>query len=259
MTLSISPRPILEIRNLFKSFGSTPVLQGIDLTVAEGEVVAIIGPSGSGKSTLLRCLNHLERAESGEITFEGQRLTSDTDICAVRSRMGMVFQHFNLFTHFSVLGNIMEGPTQVLGESKADAHSKALRLLKMVGLDHRADAFPGQLSGGQKQRVAIARALAMNPSVLLLDEITSALDPELVGEVLQVIRRLAKDGMTMLLVTHEMGFARETASRVIFMDHGHIIESGAPEQIFEDPQHPRLKQFLRAVLSRDVMIAASEV
>jgi len=247
-------KPVLEIKGLRKSFGQVPVLQGVDLTVAEGEILAIIGPSGSGKSTLLRCLNRLEQPDGGEVVFEGKKITPETDLCAMRARMGMVFQHFNLFTHFSVLGNITEGPVQVLRKGKVDAQSHALQLLKMVGLEHKADAFPGQLSGGQKQRVAIARALAMNPSVLLLDEITSALDPELVGEVLQVIRRLAKNGMTMLLVTHEMGFARETATRVIFMDHGQIIESGAPSQIFGNPQHPRLRQFLKAVLSREAML-----
>jgi ABC-type polar amino acid transport system ATPase subunit len=252
-------KPILEIRGLRKSFGKVPVLQGVDLTVSEGEILAVIGPSGSGKSTLLRCLNHLEQPDGGDIIFEGKKITADTDLCAVRTRMGMVFQHFNLFTHFSVLGNITEGPIQVLRQSKAEAQAHGLKLLKLVGLEHKAEAFPGQLSGGQKQRVAIARALAMNPSVLLLDEITSALDPELVGEVLQVIRRLAREGMTMLLVTHEMGFARETATRVIFMDHGQIIETGEPSQIFGSPQHPRLRQFLKAVLSREVMAEATGV
>jgi len=242
--------PILQITGLRKRFGQVEVLRGVDLSIAKREVVAIIGPSGSGKSTLLRCLNHLERPDAGEVIFEGARITQNTNLCAMRSRMGMVFQHFNLFKHFTALGNITEGPVQILGQTKSEAEMQGRQLLEIVGLAHKADVFPAQLSGGQKQRVAIARAMAMNPSVLLLDEITSALDPELVGEVLQVIRRLARDGMTMLLVTHEMAFARETANRIIFMDNGVILESGTPQQIFGAPQHPRLQQFLRAVLGR---------
>ena len=249
--MSRTAKTILETKGLGKSFGGIEVVRDVDLAIDEGEIVAIIGPSGSGKSTLLRCLNHLEQPDSGDIIFEGVKLTGEVDLCAMRARMGMVFQHFNLFTHFTVLGNVTEGPVQVLGESRAAAEARGRDLLRLVGLDHKADAMPAQLSGGQKQRVAIARALAMNPSMLLLDEITSALDPELVGEVLQVIRRLAKDGMTMLLVTHEMAFARETAGRVIFMDHGSIIETGSPNEIFVNPRHPRLQQFLRAVLGRE--------
>jgi ABC-type polar amino acid transport system ATPase subunit len=241
-------KAVLQISDLRKSFGKVQVLRGIDLEVSRRDVIAIIGPSGSGKSTLLRCLNHLDEPDSGQIIFEGRLITTATDLCAMRSRMGMVFQHFNLFKHFTALNNITEGPVQVLKKLRSEAELEARQLLAIVGLEHKADALPSQLSGGQKQRVAIARAMAMQPSLLLLDEITSALDPELVGEVLQVIRRLARDGMTMLLVTHEMAFARETANRVIFMDNGTILESGTPEQIFDAPQHPRLQQFLRAVL-----------
>jgi polar amino acid transport system ATP-binding protein len=241
---------LLAIRGMRKSFGANLVLDGVDLAVARGETVAIIGPSGSGKSTLLRCVNRLEAPSGGEVFFEGEPVLAGPRLRAQRARMGMVFQHFNLFAHMTVLGNVMEAPIQVLGLTREAATERARRLLERVGLADKADSLPARLSGGQKQRVAIARCLAMEPQLLLLDEITSALDPELVGEVLQVIRDLAGQGMTMLIVTHEMGFAREVADRVVFMDGGRIVEQGPPEEIRAKPQSPRLRRFLAAVLDR---------
>jgi ABC-type polar amino acid transport system ATPase subunit len=241
---------IIRIEGLRMAFGSQEVLRGIDLAVEEGESVAIIGPSGSGKSTLLRCLNRLEEPSAGRVIFEGHEFRKGTDVNALRARMGMVFQHFNLFPHMTVLGNIIEAPVHVRKVPKDQAIEEARTLLTRVGLADRADAYPSQLSGGQKQRVAIARCLAMQPRLLLLDEVTSALDPELVGEVLAVIRDLASQGMTMLIVTHEMSFARDVADRVIFMDSGIIIERGPPDAIFGNPRNDRLRKFLRAVVDR---------
>ena len=242
---------LLEITGLQKSFGAVTVLDGIDLTVARGEVIALIGPSGSGKSTLLRCVNRLTPPSGGRILFEGREVTNGPDLRMMRARMGMVFQHFNLFTHMTALENVIEAPIQALKRSRGEAETTARDLLVRVGLAGKEASYPAQLSGGQKQRVAIARCLAMNPVLLLLDEITSALDPELVGEVLKVIRDLAAQGMTMLLVTHEMGFARDVAHRVVFMDHGRIVEQGPPAQLFTQPKHERLQRFLHAVLDRE--------
>ena len=239
----------IQTRGLRKSYGSNEVLKGLDVSVAEGEVVCVIGPSGSGKSTFLRCLNKLEDITAGEVEVNGFNLTDPkVDLNKVRQNIGMVFQHFNLFPHMSVLQNVMLAPLELKKGSKADVRANALRLLDQVGLADKADARPAQLSGGQKQRVAIARALAMSPDIMLFDEATSALDPEMVGEVLQVIRDLATAGMTMVVVTHEMGFAREVADRVIFMADGHIVEEGAPEELFSRPEQPRLQDFLAKVL-----------
>lgn len=239
----------VSIVNLKKSFGNNEVLKGIDLEVAEGEVVCIIGPSGSGKSTLLRCLNKLEDISGGTVIVDGKDITNPaTDINKVREDIGMVFQHFNLFPHLSVLDNITLAPIQLKKQNKEEARAKALELLDTVGLSEKADAFPSSLSGGQKQRVAIARALAMNPDIMLFDEPTSALDPEMVGDVLEVMKKLAKQGMTMIVVTHEMGFAREVGHRVIFMDGGYIVEQGTPEEVFKNPQNPRTQDFLNKVL-----------
>ena len=236
-------------RGLRKSYGSNEVLKGLDVSIAEGEVVCVIGPSGSGKSTFLRCLNKLEDITAGEVEVNGFSLTDPkVDLNKVRQNIGMVFQHFNLFPHMSVLQNVMLAPLELKKGSKAEVRANALRLLEQVGLADKADARPAQLSGGQKQRVAIARALAMAPDIMLFDEATSALDPEMVGEVLQVIRDLAKAGMTMVVVTHEMGFAREVADRVIFMADGNIVEEGAPETLFSRPEQPRLQDFLAKVL-----------
>jgi len=241
--------PAIEVRGLVKTFGDNEVLKGIDLTVTGGEVVCVIGPSGSGKSTLLRSVNLLEEPTGGSILIEGIDITDpDTDIDRVRTRIGMVFQSFNLFPHLSVLGNLTLAQRRVKKRSKAESEKVALAMLERVGLAHKADAYPGHLSGGQQQRVAIARALCMNPDMMLFDEPTSALDPELVGEVLQVMRSLADEGMTMLVVTHEMGFAREVGSRLIFMDGGHIVEEGDPRQVLANPQHPRTQDFLSKVL-----------
>ncbi len=224
-------------------------MNGIDMTVSEGEVVCIIGPSGSGKSTLLRCLNRLEKATDGEIVVDNAVITDKrTDINKVRENIGMVFQSFNLFSNFTVLQNLMFAPVELKKMTKAQAKDKALELLARVGLSDKADAYPHQLSGGQQQRVAIARSLAMNPDIMLFDEPTSALDPEMVGEVLAVMKELAAGGMTMVVVTHEMGFARDVADRVIFMADGVIVEEGTPEEIFGDPQNPRTKDFLSRVL-----------
>lgn len=241
--------PRIEVENLHKSFGSNEVLKGIDLTIANGEVVAIIGPSGSGKSTLLRCLNRLEEVTSGRVLIDGDDITAKgTDLDRIRQRIGMVFQHFNLFPHMSVLDNVTLAPVELGKLSKCEAEARGRELLGRVGLADKADARPSQLSGGQKQRVAIARALAMEPEVMLFDEATSALDPEMVGEVLQVIRDLAKAGMTMVLVTHEMGFAREVGDRVVFMADGVVVEQGAPAKLFDAPEHQRTKDFLSKVL-----------
>ena len=240
---------MISVNNLVKKFGSQLVLDNITEHVSPGEKVVVIGPSGSGKSTFLRCLNLLEMPTSGEIIFDGQNITDKkTDINVVRQQMGMVFQHFNLFPHLSILDNLTLAPVQLHRMSAAEAKAEALRLLGMVNLSEKADAYPGQLSGGQKQRIAIVRALAMKPKVKLFDEPTSALDPEMVGEVLGVMKGLAKEGMTMVVVTHEMGFAREVATRVLFMDEGKIMEQGTPEQIFGSPQNPRTKEFLSKVL-----------
>ncbi|MBB1513993.1 amino acid ABC transporter ATP-binding protein [Tessaracoccus sp. MC1679] len=240
---------MLEVKDLRKSFGTLEVLKGLDVSIREGEVVTVIGPSGSGKSTFLRCLNKLEEPTSGRIVFEGQDLTDPkTDIDVVRQRIGMVFQHFNLFPHMTVAENIMLAPVQLKRMSKAEAHDRAVELLTRVQLADKVDARPAQLSGGQKQRVAIARALAMRPDVMLFDEATSALDPEMVGEVLAVIRTLAAEGMTMVIVTHEMGFAREVCDRVLFMAEGSIVEEGPPSELFGSPREPRTQDFLSKVL-----------
>ncbi|WP_442597107.1 amino acid ABC transporter ATP-binding protein [Neobacillus sp. D3-1R] len=240
---------MITIKNLSKSFGSLHVLKNIDLEIKEKEVVVLIGASGSGKSTLLRCLNFLEVAESGDIVIDAEKIdASKTNLNKIREKVGMVFQHFNLFPHKTVLENIMEAPMFVRKETKADVSKKAMNLLKKVGLEDKANYYPDQLSGGQKQRVAIARALAMEPKVMLFDEPTSALDPELVGEVLQVMKDLAREGMTMVIVTHEMGFAREVADRVVMLADGNIIEQGHPDDIFSNPKHERTKRFLKQIL-----------
>lgn len=240
---------MIKVFNLHKSFGTLHVLRGINLEVAEGEVVVIIGASGSGKSTLLRCMNCLEIADAGEIYLEGKLIHhTRSDINAVRSRVGMVFQHFNLFPHMTALENVIEGPIQVKKLKRSEAVSLATDLLKKVGLLEKAQAYPASLSGGQKQRVAIARALAMCPRIMLFDEPTSALDPELVGEVVGVMKELAKDGMTMVVVTHEMWFAREAADRIIFMDNGTIIEENSPAKIFTEPEQERTRAFLNQIL-----------
>ncbi|MBW8350680.1 amino acid ABC transporter ATP-binding protein [Bacillus sp. IITD106] len=240
---------MITVKNLHKSFGDLEVLKGINAEVEENEVVCVIGPSGSGKSTFLRCLNLLEDVTSGEIIIDGENLTGENvDINRLRSQVGMVFQHFNLFPHMTVLENITLGPIKVKGMSAGDAKREALPLLEKVGLADKADDYPLSLSGGQKQRVAIARSLAMNPKVMLFDEPTSALDPELVGDVLQVMKELAGEGMTMVVVTHEMGFAREVGDRVIFMDEGIVMEEGDPEQIFDRPGNPRTQEFLSKIL-----------
>ena len=259
--MSSVARPMVEIEDLHKHFGPLHVLDGINLAITAGEVICIIGPSGSGKSTLLRCINHLETPERGRIRIDGQiayrdevgdgfRRHRDRAVAAVRAQVGMVFQHFNLFPHLTVLGNVIEAPVHVLRLSRQAARQRGLDLLAQVGLADKADAYPGELSGGQQQRAAIARALAMEPKAMLFDEATSALDPELVAEVLAVMRELARRGMTMIVVSHEMGFARQVAARVIFMDHGRIVEQGEPSQIFGAPREPRTREFLRTVLDR---------
>jgi len=240
---------MIHVNNLNKNFGKNEVLKGINEHIKKGEVVVIIGPSGSGKSTFLRCLNLLEEPTSGEINFEGNNITdNNTDINKLREKMGMVFQQFNLFPHKSVLENITIGPIKVKGQKTQDANKKAMDLLKMVGLTEKAQSYPASLSGGQKQRIAIARALAMDPDVMLFDEPTSALDPEMVGEVLSVMKSLANDGMTMVVVTHEMGFAKEVGDRILFMDGGKIVEQGTPEELFGNPKNPRTIDFLSKVL-----------
>lgn len=239
----------IQVKDLHKSYGKLEVLKGIDCEIKEGEVVCVIGPSGSGKSTFLRCLNLLEQITSGQVLIGQHDITNaKTDINMVRTEVGMVFQQFNLFPHKTALENVMLAPVIVKHESKEAARTKALELLAKVGLKEKADSYPGNLSGGQMQRVAIARALAMNPKIILFDEPTSALDPELVGEVLNVMKDLAQEGMTMVVVTHEMGFAREVADRVIFMDQGYIIEEGDPEEIFRAPKNERTQAFLRKVI-----------
>lgn len=240
---------MIRVNNLHKSFGKNDVLKGIDEHIEKGEVVVVIGPSGSGKSTFLRCLNLLEEPTSGKVVFEGNDITDKkVDINKIREKMGMVFQQFNLFPHKTVLQNLTIAPIKVKGLSKAEAEKKAMELLERVGLSNKATAYPSLLSGGQKQRIAIARALAMEPDVMLFDEPTSALDPEMVGEVLNVMKDLAKEGMTMVVVTHEMGFAREVGDRIIFMDNGSIVEQGTPNEIFSNPKNPRTIDFLSKVL-----------
>ena len=251
--------PMVRARGLRKSFGRVEVLRGIDFEVQPGEVACILGPSGSGKSTFLRCINHLEKINAGELSVDGELVgyrrkgdnlheLKENEVAKKRAEIGMVFQRFNLFPHMTALGNIMVGPTVVKGESKKVVRERAQALLERVGLGDRGDAYPTQLSGGQQQRVAIARALAMEPKLMLFDEPTSALDPELVGEVLEVMRGLAKDGMTMIVVTHEIGFAREVGDTLVFMDEGVIVEAGDPKQVIDAPQHERTKAFLSKVL-----------
>ena len=240
---------VIEVNNLVKNFGTLPVIRGVSTTINKNERVVIIGPSGSGKSTFLRCLNLLEKPDSGNIFFEGTNLTDKkTDIDRLRQKMGMVFQHFNLFPHLSVLQNITLAPLTLKLKTKEEANDEAMQLLDMVDLADKADAYPSTLSGGQKQRIAIVRALAMNPDVMLFDEPTSALDPEMVNEVLNVMEKLAHDGMTMVVVTHEMGFAREVADRLVFMYEGKFLEEGSPEEIFSSPKNERTAQFLQSVL-----------
>ena len=240
---------MIDVKDLHKSFGDTEVLKGINEHVNRGEKVVVIGPSGSGKSTFLRCLNLLETPTSGEIVFDGVSMTDPkTDINKMRQKMGMVFQHFNLFNNLNIMDNMTLAPVRTKLMTKPQAQEEAIMLLKRVGLEDKAYAYPAQLSGGQKQRIAIVRGLAMHPEVMLFDEPTSALDPEMVGEVLEVMRKLADDGMTMVVVTHEMGFAREVANRVLFMDAGEVIEQGTPEEIFGNPQNPRTQSFLSKVL-----------
>ena len=247
----MSANCIIQAKEVCKYFKGDEIkaLDGVSLDIERGEVVVVIGPSGSGKSTFLRCLNLLEVPTDGQILFNGVDITDkDVNINIHRQKMGMVFQHFNLFPHKTILQNLTLGPIQLLKKTKDEAEKKAMALLERVGLADRADAYPSQLSGGQKQRVAIVRALAMEPEVMLFDEPTSALDPEMVGEVLDVMKELAREGMTMVVVTHEMGFAREVGSRVVFMDQGKLVEQGSPAQIFENPQNPRLQDFLAKVL-----------
>ncbi len=240
---------MIEVKNLQKAFDGLMVLKGVNETIQKGEKVAIIGPSGSGKSTFLRCLNRLEEPTGGEIWFEGTNITAPgCDINMIRRRMGMVFQHFNLFPHLTVRENITLAPVQLKLQTQQQANEKAMKLLERIGLADKAEEYPNRLSGGQKQRIAIVRALAMEPDVMLFDEPTSALDPEMVGEVLDLIRELAQEGMTMVIVTHEMGFAREVSTRVLFMGDGNIMEQNEPHELFANPQNPRLKSFLSKVL-----------
>ena len=240
---------MIKVENLHKSFGDLEVLKGVSEHIKKGEVVSVIGASGSGKSTFLRCLNMLEEPQAGSIIFEGVDITQEkVNIDKHRQKMGMIFQHFNVFPHMTVIENITMAPMLIKKKSKEEAEEQAMKLLEMVGLAEKRDEYPRRLSGGQKQRLAIVRALAMEPDVMLFDEPTSALDPEMVGEVLQVIKNLVKDGMTAVIVTHEMGFAKEVSDRVLFMDGGVIAESGTPDQIFGNPQNPRTKEFLSKVL-----------
>lgn len=249
MSVIANGETLFEIKNLHKSFDGVDVLKGINTEIKSGEVLAIIGPSGSGKSTFLRCLILLENPTDGDIFFEGKKINEKgVNVNAIRERMGMVFQQFNLFPHMTVRKNIMLAPMKLFGMPEADARKKADELLQRIGLADKGDAYPNQLSGGQKQRIAIARSLAMDPDVMLFDEPTSALDPEMVGEVLELMKELADDGMTMAVVTHEMGFAREVASRVVFIDEGNIQEDATPEEFFNNPKNPRLKDFLSKVL-----------
>lgn len=240
---------MIEVKGLKKEFNGLKVLNGIDYKIKQGEKIVVIGPSGSGKSTFLRCLNLLEEPTEGEVWFDGVNITDpQNDINKMRQKMGMVFQHFNLFPHMTVLGNITFAPVRLGLQTKEEANANAMRLLKRIGLEDKANEYPNRLSGGQKQRIAIVRALAMNPEVLLFDEPTSALDPEMVGEVLDLIRELANEGMTMVIVIHEMGFAREVGTRVLFIDEGVIKEENTPQEFFANPQNPRLKEFLSKVL-----------
>ena len=240
---------MIEVKGLKKEFNGLKVLNGSDYKIKQGEKIVVIGPSGSGKSTFLRCLNLLEEPTEGEVWFDGVNITDpQNDINKMRQKMGMVFQHFNLFPHMTVLGNITFAPVRLGLQTKEEANANAMRLLKRIGLEDKANEYPNRLSGGQKQRIAIVRALAMNPEVLLFDEPTSALDPEMVGEVLDLIRELANEGMTMVIVTHEMGFAREVGTRVLFIDEGVIKEENTPQEFFANPQNPRLKEFLSKVL-----------
>ena len=249
MTTNHNEEPLIQVKNLGKSFGSISVLSGIDLDIYKGDVVFVVGPSGSGKSTFLRCLNRLEEPTEGQILFEGVDIVDPkTNIDKHRQKMGMVFQQFNLFPHMTILKNLTLAPVKLQGRSQKEADAEAMALLKRVGLEGRAHAYPSQLSGGQKQRIAIVRALCMKPDVMLFDEPTSALDPEMVGEVLNVMRDLAEEKMTMVVVTHEMGFAREVATRVLFMDGGCFQEENAPEEFFTNPKNERLKAFLSKVL-----------
>ncbi len=240
---------MINVKNLHKKFGSLHVLQGIDVTIEKGEVVVVIGPSGSGKSTFLRCLNLLEQPTDGEIIFEGVNITDKkNDVNKQRQKMGMVFQNFNLFPHLSIIDNITLGPIKLKNQTPEQAKENAMSLLKRIGLEEKANNYPAQLSGGQKQRIAIVRALAMSPDVMLFDEPTSALDPEMVGEVLEVMKELASEGMTMVVVTHEMGFAKEVGTRVLFMDEGKIKEDAPPFEIFSNPKDDRTKEFLSKIL-----------
>lgn len=239
---------MIVVKDLYKTFGTHTVIKGVSEHIKSGEIVAIIGPSGSGKSTFLRCLNQLEHPESGDILYKGKSTLHEMNINLLRQKMGMVFQHFNLFANLNVISNITLAPIKLGLMKKEEAEENAIQLLKRVGLEEKAKAFPAALSGGQKQRIAIVRALAMNPEVMLFDEPTSALDPEMVGEVLDVIRELANENMTMVIVTHEMGFAREVATRVVFMDDGNMLETNEPEAFFSNPQNERLKSFLSKVL-----------
>ena len=240
---------MIKIKDLYKTFDGLEILKGINETIEEGEVVVIIGPSGSGKSTLLRCINLLEKPDSGEVWIDDEQINaSGVNVNHVREKMGMVFQHFNLFPHLTVKSNITLAPVKLGKMTPAEADKKAMELLEIVGLADKADAYPKQLSGGQQQRIAIARSLAMNPEIMLFDEPTSALDPEMVGDVLDVMKRLARHGMTMVVVTHEMGFAREVGKRILFMDDGVIVEQGSPSDIFDNPQNERTKNFLSKVL-----------
>ncbi|KOF56430.1 MULTISPECIES: amino acid ABC transporter ATP-binding protein [Clostridium] len=240
---------MIDLVDIKKDFNGNEVLKGINLTVEKGEVIAIIGPSGTGKSTLLRCINQLEQVTSGDIRVDGKSVFSKKQKKnELRQKIGMVFQHFNLFPHLTVLQNLTIAPVKIKKETPKEAEEKALALLERVGLKDKSNCFPSRLSGGQKQRVAIARTLAMSPDVILFDEPTSALDPEMVGEVLQVMKELAKDGMTMIVVSHEMGFAREVCDKVVFMDGGNIVEQGTPEEVFDNPQNDRTREFLRKVL-----------
>ena len=260
------PSSLVRVTALCKRFGDTEVLTNVDLEVRAGEKVAIIGPSGSGKTTLLRCIAHLEKPSSGHVSIAGERVgeklvggrvveMTDREIARIRTGIGMVFQRFNLFPHLTAIENVMLGPVKVLRTPRREAEALALELLRKVGLAHKCHAYPERLSGGQQQRVAITRSLAMRPKLMLFDEATSALDPELIGEVLNVMRQLALEGMTMLIVTHEMGFAEDVADRIVFMDHGRIVDEGPPHELFRSPSHPRTQAFLRAVLERQAMAA----
>lgn len=250
--LAMDDKVLLQVQDIHKSYGKVDVLKGVSFDVHQGDRLSIIGPSGSGKTTLLRCINGLEKLTGGQIVIDGEPLNPNSkDVHKIREKVGFIFQRFNLFAHLTVLDNIILAQKIVKKRSEAEAKEISYELLKKVGLSDKADVYPSQLSGGQQQRVAIARALAMEPALLLMDEITSALDPELVGEVLEVVRDLAKSGMTMILVTHEMGFAKNVANRVIFMADGGIVEQGTPEQLFQNPQHDRTKAFLHSVLRHD--------